>query len=114
MNDDTYNGWTNRETWAFNLHWRNDQGLYGFVLESARSYLTDTYGDDWAGLPADEMRGADWGVGSHAVEHIEEELPEMAPELWENLRSDVGSFWRINYVEVGAAIREDIAEETDR
>lgn len=30
--DDTYNGWTNRETWAFMLYVTNDQGL----AESAR------------------------------------------------------------------------------
>lgn len=34
-----YNGYANRETWAFNLHWQNDQGLYTWVLESAQGVI---------------------------------------------------------------------------
>lgn len=42
MNDNTYNGWTNRETWMVNLHWGDywlELGLSGDTVtaESARS-----------------------------------------------------------------------------
>ena len=37
--DESYNGWANRETWAFNLHWQNDQGFYLWVLESASEVI---------------------------------------------------------------------------
>ena len=33
MNDNTYNGWKNRETWALNLWFNNDQGLYYLMQE---------------------------------------------------------------------------------
>lgn len=38
MSDETYQGWANRETWAFNLHWSNDQGFYNETLEQAQDY----------------------------------------------------------------------------
>lgn len=39
MNNDTYNGWTNRETWLVNLHLTNDQDLY----TAARSVVLATF-----------------------------------------------------------------------
>lgn len=117
--DDTYNGYTNRETWAFNLHWQNDQGLYNDVLDHAREYLTETYGDEWATLPADEMRGAEYGVGESVVTYLRDQLWEYAenaegPDLARGvllIMSDIGSFWRINHAEVGAAVRESLENE---
>lgn len=33
MKTETYNGWTNRETWLTNLWLTNDQGIYEMVCE---------------------------------------------------------------------------------
>lgn len=97
---DEYNGWPNRETWAFNLHWQNDQGFYGWVLESARGYL--------AGNPA----ASDLAIGEVIVDTVTSELAELSPQLWELLREDVGSFWRIDRAETGAAVREALENES--
>lgn len=110
--DETYNGWPNRETWAFNLHWQNDQGFYLWVLEAAGQYLTDTYGSDWTDMPADEMRAAEYGVGEYVVHMITEELAEMSPELWEMMREDVGSFWRVSVADVGRTVVESLGNES--
>ena len=100
--DETYNGYANRETWAFNLHWQNDQGFYNWVLESAREVI--------AGAIYPPV--SDTYLGERVVGIVRDELEELSPELWELLREDVGSFWRIDYAEVGAAVRESLEIET--
>src|SRR5690349_15599004 len=97
---ETYNGYANRETWAFNLHWQNDQGLYSFVLEDAGDYVRY------------HPSVSDNGLGEHVVEYVRSELPDLSSELWENMREDVGSWWRIDYREVGEAVRESLDAES--
>lgn len=101
--DESYNGWANRETWAFNLHWQNDHGLYLWVLEQAREVI------DCATHPP----VSDLYLGEKVVGIVRDELEELSPELWENMRTDVGSFWRINNEEVGGCVRESLGNETD-
>ena len=117
---DRYNGWANRETWAFNLHWQNDQGLYNETLEQAGQYLSETYGDEWATLPADELLGAVYGVGEHIVTYWHDTINEWDGEYGTDLpvglamfRDEVGSWWRIDYAEVGEAVRESLENESD-
>lgn len=117
---DRYNGYANRETWAFNLHWQNDQGLYGLTLEEAERYMSATYGAEWANLPADEMKAAEFGVGEYIVgfwrDYIDADMEEdgYAGPSRQPLRMfdrEVGSWWRIDYKEVGEAVRESLDAE---
>lgn len=115
---ETYNGYANRETWAFNLHWQNDQGLYDMTLETAQEYLTETYGDEWASLPADELRGAQYGVGEHIVSYWRDFIDNYADEFGEApsegllmFDREVGSWWRVDHMETGAAVFESLDVE---
>lgn len=119
MTDETYNGWTNYETWAFNLHWQNDQGLYLETLETARTYLVETYGHSWAELPADELSGAFYGVGERIRDYWHDMIRDYVddygaelPEVLRLFREDVGSFWRVDVAETGSAVREGLGIES--
>lgn len=108
-----YNGYANRETWAFNLHWQNDQGFYNETLEQAGDYVQRK------------------SIASHAAEEPSNyELGEMVVSFWRDhiadieseggilpaglrmFRDEVGSWWRIDYREVGEAVRESLEVES--
>jgi hypothetical protein len=105
-NDMTYNGWTNRETWALNLWLTNDQGLYEMTRERVAEALKNATAPE--GIRVDELRDVHAG---EAIKALTEELfdPEeqlMSPENIIIILSDVGSLYRVNWDEIGAAFIE--------
>ena len=105
MRDETYNGWSNRETWAWNLLVSNDQYLQEHFVEvcvNARRAHVTTSNSVW---PLTEHRVGDW---------LEDAFNEMIYEFQDNpinvhdgheselvFRREIGSFWRINWSEIG-------------
>jgi hypothetical protein len=96
MTDNTYNGWTNWETWIVNVWMDNDQKLYEYFGDIAREEVlkdkeSATYKlsttlreqfDEWTpeieGLYLDLLNGAmreiNWHeIAGHLVERVEEE-----------------------------------------
>lgn len=96
MVDNTYNGWTNWETWIVNLWMDNDQKLYEYYGEMARAEVSknkksatfklslalDKQFDEWMpeveGPYHDLLNGAvrevNWHeIARHLVERVEEE-----------------------------------------
>ena len=114
---DRYNGYANRETWAFNLHWQNDQGLYNETLDVARRQLEDVDDD---GNDVDNVDGfgssaTDYAIGEHVVTYWRDYLDERMTGPNDMLRMfdrEVGSWWRIDYAEVGAAVRDSLENES--
>lgn len=94
MTDDTYQGWTNRETWALMLHVDNDQGLY----TEFRELVTD------AADPEDTVRDR---VEELFSRDYWADMGMDMPEALDRMRSEVGSLWRVNWQEVVAALLED-------
>ena len=79
---ETYNGYTNYETWACNLWLTNEEDIY----RSARSLESSQDLQEWV-------------EGLSALKQESEMLTGMF--------NDIGSIWRVNWDEVFEAISED-------
>lgn len=99
---ETYQGHANRETWAFNVHWQNDQPLYVFTLMLGSAYLRE------------HPDASDRELGEHVVNYWQDRAydgpPAPTPALVMMAR-EVGSWWRVDPAEVGEAVRESISVE---
>lgn len=96
-NDETYNGWTNRETWAFMLYVQNDQGL----SVSARERLELTDGDNWL---IDSL--ADWAEMHFTRDGYTDDTGGSWPDDLADMARDIGSLWRINWSECVEALTD--------
>lgn len=105
-----YNGWSNRETWAFWLHVTNDQGWYESVRDVAEDSIT---------VSTEDM--SDYHLGEQVVEHVKDTLEELLTNVTFDpseqhplfgMRDDIGSWWRIDLAEIGAAARDLVPECT--
>ena len=95
MTDETYNGWTNRETWAWNLLVSNDQCLQEHFVEVCVGERTRMR----EGLLATKYRVGDW-LQDAFDEYLSDD-DELSRPLELAFRREVGSFWRINWSEIG-------------
>lgn len=114
--DDTYNGWTNRETWAFMLNVTNDQGL----VESAREYVvTAAAGAEWSPICPDDTDAAaayarmaaadalrDWADMHFTRAGYADEYGDTWPDGLADIASDIGSLWRICWDECVDALAD--------
>lgn len=107
-----YNGWSNRETWAVALHINNDQGWQESVLDTLRAALereAEKESDDYT-MPA-------WRAGMIICSQVESVLDELRSGYGDSYEhafmviEDIGSLWRVNWDEIGAAFLSDVAEE---
>jgi hypothetical protein len=93
--DDTYNGWTNRETWAVALHINNEQVWQECVY--------DRLSDVSSGREAGEIvkqQVEDWLLGD-----------EFDHEAQRDALHDIGSLWRVEWDEIGSAFLADLGQD---
>lgn len=105
---ETFNGWTNRETWATKLHLDNDEALNEYAYEYVREEI--------AGHDKDEEINA-YHLGQTLKNWIEEDLLTLENiagnrGLWLML-SDIGSLYRVDWREIAQAYLDDIAIEME-
>lgn len=102
MTDETYQGWSNRETWAVNLHLSNDEGLCYEVNEFAEEAKAAagwrTLADRLESWVSDELLSPAWW---------RDEMGTAMPEGIETMRSEVGSLWRVDWGEIAKAWLEN-------
>ena len=111
--DETYNGWTNRETWALALYINNDQGWQESVHEALREDLAWINALTSFGMPveaAQEQRAGEV-VKNHTEELFDYDTHEgiFTRDLFMAM-TDIGSLYRVNWDEIGASFLADIAE----
>ncbi len=97
-NKEEYNGWTNRETWALNLHLTNDEWLYNEV----RSLLKQKY--EFKHQKDDALRTF---VEDLKYNLYEGEYEGETLKLFINMFDDIGSLWRVNYTEIVKTFLEE-------
>lgn len=110
MADETYNGWTNRETWAVALHIDNDEGWHNMRNELCRAALeakpTDHFDQDQATRFALQDSLKDWVEElSHNVFFPDGGSSHDKEERY--MFHDVGSLWRVNWDEIASNWLQD-------
>ena len=114
-NDQTYNGWTNRETWALVLHLDNEQSTYEYAREQATAAYDDALteaGQDYPEWPEDQRAALARSKTADAMRELAEALYTRDgyvdatggswPDDLADAASDIGSLWRIDWLEVAA------------
>lgn len=96
---DTYNGWTNRETWATKLWLDNDEGLQNLTQEMTENH------DSTSGL-ADSLK--DFVTELLDMEEVLSRPVAQRRELI-SMSSDIGSLYRVNWFEIAEAYQSDLA-----
>jgi len=93
---DTYNGYTNYETWVVNLWMDNEQGSQEFFRETAKQIHaeTDAYGTAFTVAELARIRFADWLKQYYA----DENRPEYVRGLYGDLLNAALS--EINWLEI--------------
>lgn len=95
--DDEYNGWKNRETWAAALHLSNDQGLYGWAV--------DTVADHSSTFAAGEAIRDQLEEWAEELFHGEE--PSVVPHAVVMMLDEIGSRWRVDWTAVAASFANE-------
>ena len=102
MKDETYNGWSNRETWAWNLLVSNDQYLQEHFVEVLVAERK-ARGEKFPGVLTN-------GISPYVVGGwLKDAFDELIYDFQDNdqheselvLRREIGSLWRINWSEIG-------------
>ena len=110
MADETYNGWTNRETWATYLWLTNEEWLYKQAIEIVRAPFRG------------EGRYALGPVGRDAIPLLEDDIANMFDVIFDyetmgsdlyRIREDVGSLWRVDWRSIVEHLVDDSVEWAD-
>ena len=102
-NKQSYNGWTNYETWVVNLWLTNDQGSDEQLRDDARYHLEQAIEK---GCDTESARNdAAYELGQSLREQHEEFAPELTGVFSDLLRASLRA---VNWYEIGRAAIDDL------
>lgn len=105
---DKYNGWTNYETWLVNLHFSNDQGIYGTIVEDIVPEVEESDSETPRVDLADRLKAL---AEELTIDYIDAETDGWQPPqsllIIDMLRAAIG---RVDWMEIAAAWLEAAAE----
>ena len=107
MCDQTYSGWTNRETWALMLHINNDEGLLGMLHDHIAEYTRDARVEDLTYQTSKALQNFTESLLTRSG--YDEEFGDIWPDTLADIAEDIGSLYRINYYECAESILSDMA-----
>jgi len=105
-NKETYNGYTNRETWALSLWLNNTEGDYNYWIEQAKEALENN----------DTEQHAKWAVVQQLKELIDDignnilSNPEQTTKPQRSMFLDIGNVSIIDFYEVAQEFIDTVKE----
>jgi FAD/FMN-containing dehydrogenase len=101
---ESYNGYKNRETWAFMLYLNNSDGLLGDFRSYVRDHHEDRVNDEpqadwwaWGGADTIAKRWAETYLTPDGYAH---EFGDEWPEALQEMATDIGSLFRVDWFTV--------------
>lgn len=93
--DETYEGWSNRETWAVALHINNDQGWQESVHDALREQHAHKMNPGEYVAATDAARAAGEIIRENVEQVLDDALTLALDKMWRNEPHDVLLGWYI-------------------
>lgn len=107
--DEKYNGWSNRETWAYSMHIGNDEGMYNELQDAIKEIVSRHIDEiDDIELSDNDKESAINDLEKWLKDYLEQ-LKEMGNEFnhseckgfcIHDMIDEIGSDWRIDFHEI--------------
>jgi hypothetical protein len=101
MNDKTYNGWTNYETWNVKLWIDNEESSHRYWREAAEEALRYRRND------ADDATGQ---LACRLKDEFQEQVPDLGSSCWADLLGAALS--EVNWHEIAKSMIEGVDKES--
>lgn len=110
MSDETYNGWTNYETWCVNLWLSNEEPLYREALELVSAPI-DLLGSESCYVYVEEDRRPRIAAADRLKRWV---CDDLAADLGASFAADLlgSALDNVDWFEIADAWLEQVAEET--